>query len=157
MAINASISGPVLRASGVGWDIRKADPYAVYDRMEFDVPVGYNGDSFDRFLVRMEEVRQSVRIIKQCMEQLPPGAHCATVPLNLRPPAGEVYSRIESPKGELGYYLVSDGGPTPFRYKVRPPSLINLSALKEMMVGTSIPDAIVTLGSIDINVGEIDR
>ena len=157
MAINASISGPMLRGSGVAWDIRKADPYAVYDRFEFDIPVGHNGDSFDRFLVRMEEVRQSVRIIRQAMEQLPPGAFCATVPLNVRPPPGEVYSRIESPKGELGYYLVSDGGPTPYRYKVRPPSLINLSALKQMMIGTSISDAVVTLGSIDINVGEIDR
>ncbi|MEX2159930.1 MAG: NADH-quinone oxidoreductase subunit D [Dehalococcoidia bacterium] len=157
MAINASISGPMLRGSGVAWDIRKADPYAVYDRFEFDIPVGHNGDSFDRFLVRMEEVRQSVRIIRQAMGQLPPGPFCATVPLNVRPPAGEVYSRIESPKGELGYYLVSDGGPTPYRYKVRPPSLINLSALKQMMIGTSISDAVVTLGSIDINVGEIDR
>jgi NADH-quinone oxidoreductase subunit D len=156
-AINCSISGPMLRASGVAWDIRKADPYAVYNRFDFGIPVGHNGDSYDRFIVRMEEVRQSVRIIEQAMQQIPPGAHCATVPLQLRPSPGEVYARIESPKGELGYYLVSDGGPTPFRYKVRPPSLINLSALNEMMVGSSVADAIVTLGSIDINVGEIDR
>jgi NADH-quinone oxidoreductase subunit D len=108
-------------------------------------------------MVRMEEVRQSVRIIKQAMEALPPGGHCADVPLSLRPPPGEIYSRIESPKGELGFYLVSDGGPAPFRFHVRSPSLINLSALKEMVIGMSVADAIVTLGSIDINVGEVDR
>jgi NADH-quinone oxidoreductase subunit D len=157
MAISASLSGPMLRGSGVAWDIRKADPYCVYDRMDFDIPVGHNGDCYDRFLVRMEEVRQSVRIIKQAIRDLPPGRHAAEIPLNLRPPAGEVYSRIESPKGELGFYLVSDGGPTPFRFHVRSPSLINLSALKEMVIGQSVADAIVTLGSIDINVGEVDR
>jgi NADH-quinone oxidoreductase subunit D len=157
MAINASLTGPMLRGSGIAWDIRKADPYCVYDRMEFDIPVGHQGDCYDRFLVRMEEVRQSLRIIKQAMAQLPPGPFAAPVPLNLRPPEGEIYSRIESPKGELGFYLVSDAGPTPYRWHVRSPSLINLSALREMMIGQTIPDAIVTLGSIDINVGEIDR
>jgi NADH-quinone oxidoreductase subunit D len=157
LAINASASGPMLRGSGIAWDIRKADPYCVYDRMEFEIPVGHGGDCYDRFVVRMEEVRQSVRIIEQAMEQLPAGKHCADVPLSLRPPVGELYSRIESPKGELGFYLVSDGGPTPFRFHVRSPSLINLSALKEMVIGQSVADAIVTLGSIDINVGEVDR
>ncbi len=157
LAINASASGPVLRGSGVAWDIRKAEPYSLYDRFEFDIPVGHNGDCFDRFMVRMAEVRQSVRIIKQAMEQLPPGRHAAEVPLQLRPPPGEVYARIESPKGELGFYLVSDGGPTPFRFHVRSPSLINLSALREMVIGQTVADAIVTLGSIDINVGEVDR
>jgi len=156
-AINASMSGPMLRGSGVAWDIRKADPYCVYDRMEFEIPVGHNGDCYDRFTVRMEEVRQSVRIIEQAVPQLPPGSHCADVPLNLRPPEGEVYSRIESPKGEIGFYLVSDGGPHPYRWHVRSPSLINLSALREMVVGQTVADAIVTLGSIDINVGEVDR
>ena len=157
LAMNASMSGPMLRGSGIAWDIRKADPYSLYERFEFDIPVGHNGDSYDRFMVRMEEVRQSVRIIEQAVEQLPPGSHAAQVPLNLRPPAGEIYSRIESPKGGLGFYLVSDGGPTPFRYHVRSPSLMNLSALREMVVGQSVADAIVTLGSIDINVGEVDR
>ena len=157
LAMNASVSGPMLRGSGIAWDIRKADPYCVYDRFDFDIPVGHNGDSFDRFMVRMAEIRQSVRIIKQAMEQLPPGPYKAEVPLNLRAPEGEVYSRIESPKGELGYYLISDGGPTPFRFHVRAPSLMNLSALKEMVIGQTIADAIVTLGSIDINVGELDR
>ncbi len=157
LEMNASLSGPMLRGSGIAWDIRKADPYSLYERFDFDIPVGHNGDCYDRFMVRMEEVRQSVRIIEQAVEQLPPGSHAAEVPLNLRPPAGEIYSRIESPKGELGFYLVSDGGPTPFRYHVRSPSLINLSVLREMVIGQSVADAIVTLGSIDINVGEVDR
>ncbi len=157
LAMSASVSGPMLRGSGIAWDIRKADPYSGYERYAFDIPVGHNGDCFDRFMVRMEEVRQSVKIIEQTMEHLPPGPFCADVPLSLRPPEGEVYSRIESPKGELGFYLVSDGGPTPYRFHVRSPSLINLSALREMVVGQTVADAIVTLGSIDINVGEVDR
>ncbi|MGB2693777.1 MAG: NADH-quinone oxidoreductase subunit D [Dehalococcoidia bacterium] len=157
LAINASVSGPMLRGSGIAWDIRKAEPYSLYDRFDFDIPVGHNGDCFDRFMVRMAEVRESVRIVKQAMEQLPPGSHAAEIPLNIRPAPGEVYSRIESPKGEIGFYLVSDGGPTPFRFHVRSPSLINLSALREMVIGQTVADAIVTLGSIDINVGEVDR
>ena len=157
LAINAGASGPVLRGSGVAWDVRKADPYCVYDRLDFDIPVGHNGDCYDRFVVRMEEIRQSIRIIRQTVDQLPPGPHRADVPLNVRPPEGEVYSRIESPKGELGFYLVSDGGSTPYRFHVRSPSLINLSALREMVVGQTVSDAIVTLGSIDINLGEVDR
>jgi len=157
LAMNASTSGPVLRGSGIAWDIRKADPYTGYEQYAFEIPVGHQGDCYDRFMVRMEEVKQSVRIIQQAMERLPPGPHCAEVPLNLRPPAGEVYTRIESPKGELGFYLISDGGPTPYRFHVRSPSLMNLSPLKEMVVGQTVADAIVTLGSIDINVGEVDR
>jgi len=157
LAISSSASGPMLRGSGIAWDIRKADPYSGYEQYEFDIPVGHQGDCYDRFMVRMEEVRQSLRIIKQAMERLPPGPHLADVPLNLRPPAGELYSRIESPKGELGFYLVSDGGPNPYRFHVRSPSLINLTALKDMVVGKSVADAIVVLGSIDINVGEVDR
>jgi NADH-quinone oxidoreductase subunit D len=157
LAINASTSGPVLRGSGIAWDIRKADPYSGYEQYKFDIPVGHQGDCYDRFMVRMEEVRQSLRIIKQAMERLPAGSHGADVPLNLRPPAAEVYSRIESPKGELGFYLISDGGPNPYRFHVRSPSLMNLSPLKEMVIGKSVADAIVTLGSIDINVGEVDR
>jgi NADH-quinone oxidoreductase subunit D len=157
LAINASISGPMLRGSGIPWDIRKADPYCFYDRFEFDIPVGHEGDSYDRFIVRLEEMRQSVSIVKQALEQLPSGPYKTEIPLSLQPPPGEVYSRIESPKGELGFYLVSDGGPAPYRFKVRSPSLMNLSALKEMVVGQTVSDAIVTLGSIDINVGEVDR
>jgi len=157
LAVNASVSGPILRASGVPWDIRKADPYSGYERFEFDIPVGYQGDCYDRFIVRLEEMRQSVRIVKQALEGLPPGPHKTDIPLSLQPPPGEVYARIESPKGELGFYLVSDGGPAPYRFKVRSPSLMNLSALKEMVVGLTVPDAVVTLGSIDINLGEVDR
>jgi NADH-quinone oxidoreductase subunit D len=157
LAINASMSGPMLRASGVAWDIRKADPYCVYDRMKFDIPVGTNGDNYDRLVVRLEELRQSMRIVRQAVEQLPGGPVKANVPLAMRPPAGEAYARIEAPKGELGFYLVSDGGPTPYRFKVRAPSYINLSALKELLVGGSIADAIITVGSIDIVLGEVDR
>jgi NADH-quinone oxidoreductase subunit D len=157
MAINASLSGPLLRSAGVAWDIRKADPYCIYDQMKFDIPVGYNGDAYDRMLIRIEEMKQSLRIIRQAMSQLPSGPHKTDVPLAIRPPVGEAYSRVESPKGELGFYVVSDGGAAPYRWHVRAPSLINLSVLKEMTVGQTIADAIVTLGSIDINVGELDR
>lgn len=157
LAIASSASGPVLRSTGVAWDIRKADPYCVYDRMEFDIPVGYQGDNFDRFLVRMEELHQSLRILRQALEQLPPGPFKTDVPLAFTPPVGEAYARIESPKGELGFYLVSDGSPTPYRFKVRSPSLLNLTPLKEMVVGQTVADLVVTLGSIDINLGEVDR
>jgi NADH-quinone oxidoreductase subunit D len=157
VAINASLSGPILRGCGIAWDIRKADPYCVYDRFDFDIPVGHQGDCFDRFIVRLEEMRQSVRILQQALAQLPGGPTTTPVPLAIRPEPGEAYARLESPKGELGFYLASDGGPAPYRWHVRSPSFINLSMLKEMTVGRSIADAIVTLGSLDINVGEIDR
>ena len=156
-AINASLSGPMLRGSGVAWDIRKADPYCGYEQYDFDIPVGENGDSYDRFIVRLEEMRQSVRIIEQALDGLPGGPFRTEVPLALRPPKGEAYARVEGPRGELGYYVVSDGGPSPFRFHIRPPSFINLSLLKEMTVGGTVADAIVVLGSIDIVVGEIDR
>ncbi len=157
MAINSSLSGPVLRATGVPWDLRKANPYCGYEDYEFDVPVGEQGDCFDRFLVRMAEVKESLRILRQVVDNLPDGPWLADVPLHARPDAGEAYARVESPRGELGFYLVSDGGPAPYRFHCRPPSLINLSALKEMSIGGTLADAIVTLGSIDIVVGEIDR
>ncbi len=156
-AINASLTGPMLRASGVPWDLRKAEPYAVYDRMDFEIPVTQQGDSYDRFMVRMEEVRQSVRIIRQALDDMPSGAHKTDIPLAIRPEPGEVYSRVEGPRGELGFYLVSDGGPAPYRFHIRPPSLINLSLLRDMAVGASLPDAVVALGSIDIVLGEVDR
>jgi NADH-quinone oxidoreductase subunit D len=156
-AINGSLTGPALRGSGVPWDLRKAEPYGVYDRFDFDIPVGRNGDVFDRFMVRMEETKQSVRILKQAIEQTPPGAHKTDIPLALRPEPGEIYSRVESPRGELGFYLVSDGTPAPYRFHIRAPSFINLSLLRQLAVGSSLPDAVVTLGSIDIVVGEIDR
>jgi NADH-quinone oxidoreductase subunit D len=153
LAIAGSASGPVLRSTGVAWDIRKADPYCVYDRMDFDIAVGYQGDNYDRFLVRMEEMRQSVRIVRQALDQLPGGPYKTEIPLALKPPPGEAYARIESPKGELGFYLVSDGAPTPYRFHVRSPSLLNLTARKEMVVGQTVSDLGVTLGSIDINRG----
>ena len=157
VAINISASGPVLRASGIEWDIRKVDPYSIYDRFEFDIPTGSVGDCYDRYWVRMQEMRQSVRIIKQAMEQLPPGEVLTPVPLRLCPPAGEVYAHIEAPKGELGFYLVSDNSPNPYRWHVRAPSLINLTALRDMIVGWKLADAIIIFGSIDITLAEVDR
>lgn len=156
-AINASLTGPMLRASGVAWDIRKADPYSIYPRFDFQVPVGTEGDSYDRFLVRLAEMRESVKIVDRALRDIPGGPHKVDVPLSIRPPVGEVYARVESPKGELGYYLVSDGGTAPYRFHVRAPSLINLSLLKQMMIGQTIADAIVAFGSVDIVIGELDR
>ena len=157
-AIACSTSGPVLRASGLRWDWRKADPYDVYDQVEFDVPVGSNGDNLDRFWVRMQEMRQSLRIIEQCVEQIPDGPVRAELPLVLRPPAGaDAYGRIESPKGELGFYLVSDGSIAPYRCKIRSPSLLNLTVTRDLLVGWKLADMVVSLGSVDINMGEVDR
>lgn len=157
LAINASASGPVLRASGVRWDIRRADPYSIYDRFDFEIPVGKMGDTYDRYWVRIQEMRQSVRIVKQAMDQLPPGEVRTKVPTMLRPPKGEVYARIESPRGELGFYLASDNSPTPYRFKVRAPSLINLTVLRDLCIGWKLADAIAILGSIDIVLAEVDR
>lgn len=156
-AINASITGPMLRGSGVSWDIRKAEPYDAYDRVAFDVPVGTVGDNFDRFWVRMEEVRQSLRIIEQCYQQIESGPVRATTAMLFRPPPGDAYVPIESPKGELGFYLVSDGSIAPYRCKIRSPSFINLSLFREMLIGWKLADLIVSVGSIDFNVGEVDR
>ena len=157
-AIAGSTSGPVLRGSGLRWDWRKADPYDIYDRVDFDVPVGSNGDNLDRFWVRMQEMRQSLRIVEQCVEQIPDGAVRTELPLVLRPPAGaEAYGRVESPKGELGFYLVSDGSISPYRCKIRSPSLLNLTIVRDLLVGWKLADMIVSLGSIDINMGEVDR
>lgn len=157
MAVNCSVSGPVLRASGVKWDIRKADPYSIYDRFEFEIPTGEVGDCYDRYRVRIEEMRQSLRIIEQAMEQIPSGAVKSEVPHLIRPPAGEAYAHIETPKGELGFYLVSDNSIAPYRCHIRAPSLMNLTVLREMVIGWKIQDAIIIFGSIDITVGEVDR
>ena len=157
-AIECSVSGPMLRGSGLGWDWRKADPYDAYDRVEFDVPVGSNGDNLDRFWVRMQEMRESLRIIEQCAEQIPDGPVRPKLPLVLRPPAGaEAYGRVESPKGELAFYLVSDGGIAPYRCKIRSPSLLNLTVVRDLLVGWKLADMIVSLGSVDLNMGEVDR
>jgi len=157
LAINSAASGPVLRASGVKWDIRRADPYSIYDRFDFDIPVGSAGDCYDRYWVRVQEMRQSVRILEQAIPQLPEGEVCAEVPRLLRPPVGEVYGHIEAPKGELGFYLVSDNSIAPYRFRIRPPTLINLTALKDMVIGWKVADLIITFGSIDVCLGEIDR
>jgi NADH-quinone oxidoreductase subunit D len=157
LAINISASGPVLRASGVKWDIRKADPYSIYDRFEFDIPTGIAGDCYDRYRVRIEEMRQSVRIIKQAMKQIPSGEVKSKVPYLIRPPVGEAYAHIEAPKGELGFYLVSDNSIAPYRCHIRAPSLLNLTALRDMIVGWKVADAIIIFGSIDITMGEVDR
>jgi NADH-quinone oxidoreductase subunit D len=156
-AINGSISGPVARASGVKWDLRKADPYSIYDRFEFDIPTGEVGDCYDRYRVRIEEMRQSLRIIKQAMKDIPSGPVRADVPHLIRPPAGEAYAHLEAPKGELGFYLVSDNSIAPYRCHVRPTSLINLTALREMVRGWKVADLIIIFGSIDITMGEVDR
>lgn len=156
-AINISASGPVLRASGVKWDIRKVDPYSIYDRFEFDVPTGTVGDCYDRYRVRVEEMRQSLRIINQARAQIPAGAVKSEVPFLVRPPVGEAYAHIEAPKGELGFYLVSDNSIAPYRCHIRAPSLMNLTALRDMMIGWKIQDAIIIFGSIDITMGEVDR
>jgi len=165
LAVSYSVTGPVLRASGIPYDVRKAEPYSIYDRFTFDVPVGTVGDVYDRYLVRVEEMRQSYRILQQAVEQLPDaaGAHinpamkAVSKQQSLRPPAGEVYARVEGPKGELGYYLVSNGGNAAYRYKIRAPSFINLSALSDMCRGHKVADIVVILGSIDIVMGEVDR
>ena len=156
-AINASLSGPMLRASGVQWDLRKADPYEVYDRLEFDVPVGALGDTFDRYIVRIQEMRESVRIINQCVEQIPGGPVRSETPYNIHPPEGDAYGAVEGPKGELGFYLVSDRGISPYRCKIRAPSFINLTPLREMLVGWKMADLIIIFGSVDVVLGEVDR
>ncbi len=158
VAINFSTAGPVLRGSGVKYDLRKADPYSIYNRFEFDVPVGTMGDVYDRFVVRLEEMRQSLRIIQQAIKQIPAGEiQTGKKAYNHRVPKGDSYGRAENPKGELGFYLASDGGPNPYRYHVRSPSFINLGALNEMAAGHKIADLIAILGSIDVVMGEVDR
>lgn len=156
-AIAFGVTGPVLRGSGVKWDIRKAQPYEAYDKVEFDIPVGENGDTYDRYVVRMAEMRQSVRIIRQCVERLAPGPIFGKVGKVIKPPVGEVYHSIEAPKGELGYYVVSDGTVNPYRVRVRPPSLINLQALDKMSRGHLIADIVAIIGTLDIVLGEVDR
>jgi NADH-quinone oxidoreductase subunit D len=150
-------TGPVLRGSGVKWDLRKAQPYAAYDKFEFDIPTGKNGDTYDRYLVRIEEMRQSVRILRQAASGIPEGPITAKVPKVLRPPAGEIYHSIEAPKGELGYFIVSDGSTQPYRVRVRPPSFVNLQALDKMVRGWLVADVVAVIGTLDIVLGEVDR
>ncbi len=157
-AIAYSAAGPVLRASGVPYDVRRAEPYSIYDRFDFDVAVRYHGDVYDRYLIRMDEVRQSIRIIQQALQQIPEGPIMSGKPqYQHRVPAGESYGRVEGPKGELGFYVVSTGKGNPWRYHVRAPSFINLTALAEMTKGQKVADTVIILGSIDIVLGETDR
>ena len=157
-AIDYGLTGPCLRASGVDYDVRKAAPYSVYDRFDFDVPVGLDGDCWDRYYLRVQEIYQSVRIVEQALDQLPAGEVTSSLGRRLiRPPAGEVYVRAENPRGEIGVYLISDGTDKPHRVKVRPPSFCNLSALRHMLKDCWIADAVVILGALDIVLGEVDR
>jgi len=159
LAINAGVTGPMLRACGVNYDLRKVDKYGIYDRFNFRVPLGEHGDVYDRYMIRLLEMRESVGILQQAMRDLPEGPFTdpKTKVRNFRPKPGEAYGRIEAPKGELGFYLISDGTPNPYRYRVRPPSLINLTILEDMCLGQNIADVVIILGSIDIVMGEVDR
>jgi NADH-quinone oxidoreductase subunit D len=159
LAVSASISGPMLRASGVNYDIRKVDRYGIYDRFDFRVPLGDHGDVFDRYMMRVLEMRESLKILRAAVKDIPPGPIMdpKSKIRGFRPKAGEAYARIEGPKGELGFFLVSDGSPNPYRYRVRPPSFINLTILEDMCLGQHVADVIIILGSVDIVLGEVDR
>ncbi|MGB6973999.1 MAG: NADH-quinone oxidoreductase subunit D [Terracidiphilus sp.] len=159
LAIQAGVTGPGLRASGVNYDIRKVDRYGIYDRFEFKVPLGEHGDVYDRFMIRLLELRESLKILDQALKDVPGGPVMDPKARlrNFRPKPGEAYGRIEAPKGELGFYLISDGGPNPYRYRVRPPSFVNLTVLEDMCLGQNVADVVLILGSIDIVLGEVDR
>ena len=157
-AVDLGLTGPCLRASGVDYDVRKAEPYSIYDRFDFDVPIGLDGDCWDRYYLRVQEMYESLSIVEQALEQMPEGSVSSSLGRRLiRPPQGEVYVRAENPRGEIGVYLISDGTDRPFRVKVRPPSFCNLSAIRHMLIDTWIADSVVILGSLDIVMGEVDR
>ncbi|ACZ42447.1 NADH dehydrogenase I, D subunit [Thermobaculum terrenum ATCC BAA-798] len=181
-AVSFGLTGACLRGSGVNYDVRKAQPYQVYDRIDFDVPLGSNGDVYDRYLVRVEEMKQALRIIRQAVDQMPDGPYVADLPEYVLPrkvdamttiegqtrhfvltihgfnaPPGEIYKAVEAPKGELGYYIVSDGSNKPYRMHVRAPSYYNLASLPRMSEGGSVQDVVAVIGSIDIVLGEVDR
>jgi len=157
-AIAYSMAGPVLRASGVPYDVRRAEPYGIYDRFDFDVAVRHNGDVYDRFVIRLDEIRESLKILRQALDQIPEGEiQAGKKQYSGRVKPGEAYGRVENPKGELGFYVVADGTANPYRYHIRAPSFINLTALGKMCMGEKIADAVIILGSIDIVLGETDR
>lgn len=157
--INGGITGPMLRAAGVNYDIRKVEPYGIYDRFSFRIPLGEKGDCYDRIMIRFLEMRESLKILRQALDQLPEGPFInpKTKIRNFKPPVGEAYARIEGPKGELGFHLISDGTVNPLRYRIRPPSFINLTLLEDMCLGLDLADVVIILGSIDIVLGEVDR
>ncbi len=159
LAVNASITGPMLRASGVNYDVRKVDKYGIYGRFDFRVPLGEHGDVYDRYMVRVLEMRESLKILQQALRDIPEGPIMEPKAKlrGFRPKASEAYGRIEGPKGELGFYVISDGSPNPYRYRVRPPSLINLTVLEDMCLGQHVADVVIILGSVDIVLGEVDR
>ena len=164
LAVNASVTGPLLRASGVNYDIRKVDGYSIYPRFQFKVPLGTVGDVYDRYYVRILEMRESVKILQQALKEVPPGPAISPkglaigrAPRTFKPPKGDAYGRVEAPKGELGFYLVSDGSSQPYRYHVRAPSFINLTILEDMCLGHKVADVVIILGSVDIVLGEVDR
>jgi NADH:ubiquinone oxidoreductase subunit D len=158
VAVAYGCTGPVLRGSGVPYDVRRAEPYSIYDELDWDIVIEHNGDVYDRFMVRLNELRQSLRILCQALERLPGGAiQAGRKKLNVKVPAGEAYGRVEHPKGELGFYLVSDGGPNPYRYRIRTPGFVNLGVLGALCRGHKVADVVAILGSIDITLGEVDR
>lgn len=159
LAVSAGITGPMLRAAGVDYDLRKVDGYGLYPRFGFRVPLGAHGDTYDRYMVRMLEMRESIGILRQALDAIPEGPVMDPKAKirGFRPKPGEAYGRIEGPKGEIGFYLISDGTPNPYRYRVRPPSLINLTVLEDLCLGHTLADAVIILGSIDIVLGEVDR
>jgi NADH-quinone oxidoreductase subunit D len=152
----------MLRASGMKWDLRKDDPYSVYDKFDFDIPVGEGlmgtvGDSWDRYYVRVLEMEESLKIIEQALEKIPECDVASAIPKRIKPPVGQIYSRVENPRGELGYFIQSNGTVNPFRIKVRGPSFVNLAVIGELSKGHMVADIIAILGSIDIVLGEVDR
>jgi NADH-quinone oxidoreductase subunit D len=159
LMVNAGITGPLLRAAGVNYDIRKVDKYGIYDRFQFRVPLGEHNDVYDRYMIRVLEMRESVKILEQALREIPSGpiVDPKAKIRGFRPKVGEAYGRIEAPKGELGFYLISDGTPNPYRYRVRPPSFINLTILEDMCLGQLVADVVIILGSVDIVLGEVDR
>jgi NADH-quinone oxidoreductase subunit D len=159
LAINAGVTGPMLRASGVNYDIRKVDHYGIYDRFNFRVPLGDHGDVYDRFMIRILELRESLGILNQALKEIPSGPVMDPKAKirGFRPKPGEAYGRIEAPKGELGFYLISDGSGNPYRYRIRPPSFVNLTVLEDMALGQNVADVVLIFGSVDIVLGEVDR
>lgn len=159
LAVSAGVTGPMLRASGVDYDLRKVDRYGIYERFEFRVPLGDHGDVFDRYIIRVLEMNETLKILRQALQQIPEGpvVDPKAKLRGFRPKVGESYGRLEGPKGEIGFYLISDGSANPYRYRVRPPSFINLTILEDMCLGRSVADAVIILGSVDIVLGEVDR
>jgi NADH-quinone oxidoreductase subunit D len=156
-AANYSGSGPILRGSGLKWDLRKDDPYSIYDRFDFDIPTGENGDVWDRYKVRVQEMREANKIVEQALEGIPEGDIKTKLPRVFKPPVGEVYARTESPRGELGFYVISDGSTKPYRLKIRSPAFSNLFLICHLVKGWKIADMVAIFGSLDIVMGEIDR